>query len=77
MDRSEEVHKSYFDNGYNTGGTAITEPEIQELYPNMSLADFQGAINLMDQMNNLMSNSTVTASDWLSTVNKVRITGLV
>ena len=77
-DRSDELHKSYFDNGYNTGGSnEITEADVQAIYSDMTLADFTAAISLMEQLNNLMENRAVAQADWQASVNKVRISGLV
>ena len=73
-DRSVELHKSYFDNGYDT---TILQADIDRLYPGMSLADFQGAISLMEQINNLTGNNAVVQADWLAAINKVRISGIV
>ncbi len=73
-DRSVELHKSYFDNSFNT---SINDAAVDALYPGMTAADFTGAISLMEQINNLIGNSAVTQSDWLSTINKVRISNLV
>ena len=77
-DRSDELHKSYFDNGYNAGGAnEITDADVQALYADMTAADFTQAISLMEQMNNLMENRAVTQADWQASVNAVRISGLV
>ena len=77
-DRSDELHKSFFDNGYNVGGAnQITESDIQAIYSDMTLADFTAAISLMEQLNNLMESRAVVTADWQASVNKVRISGLV
>ena len=77
-DRSNELHKSFFDNGYNVGGAnEITDADIQALYPDMTAGDFFGAISLMEQINNLTGNAAVTQADWAAAINKVRISGLV
>ena len=73
-DRSNELHKSYFDNNYST---EITQDDLDRLYPGISLADFTGAISLMEQINNLTGNAAVTTADWAAAINKVRISGLV
>ena len=77
-DKSTEIHKAYFDNEYGSGGAnEITDADIQSVFPDLTVADFTGAINLMAQVNNLMGNNAVSQADWLSTVNKVRIHGVV
>ena len=73
-DRSDELHKSYFDNNF---ATEITQDDLDRLYPGVSLTDFTGAISLMEQINNLTGNRAVTQADWLAAINKVRISGLV
>lgn len=73
-DRSREIHKSYFDNGYNA---SVTQEDLDRLFPNMTVADFTAAITMMGEMNNFTGNLPVAQADYQATINKVRITGLV
>ena len=73
-DRSREIHKSYFDNGHNTG---ITQEDLDRLYPGVTLADFTAGITMMGELNNFTGGQPVAAADYQATINKQRITGLV
>ena len=77
-DRGPELHKMYFDNGYNSGGSdEITDADIQALYPDVTAADFTAGITLIGELNNFTGNQPVTQADYLATLNKLRISGLV
>lgn len=73
-DISPELHKEYFDNGYNI---SIGDGTVGAVFEGMTAADFTGAITLLDQINKFTGNSAVTQGDYAASINKVRVHGLV
>jgi len=71
---SNELHKEWTDNGY-VGD--IDTAKIEAIYPNMTKSDINGAITLLDQLNNFVGNSAVTTDDYGAKINAVRVHGLV
>lgn len=73
-DVSPELHKEYFDNGYNS---SIDDAAVDAVFPGMTASDFTGAITLLAQLNNFIGNSAVATADYAASANKVRVHGLV
>lgn len=73
-DISPELHKEYFDNGFNI---SIGDGTVGAVFDGMTAADFTAAITLLEQLNNFTGNSAVTQGDYAASINKVRVHGLV
>lgn len=73
-DISPELHKEYFDNGYNS---SIDDAAVAAVFEGMTAADFTAAITLLEQLNNFTGNSAVATADYAASINKVKVHGLV
>jgi len=66
-----DIHKLYFDRGYNAGGAEpIIDEDIQTT--GLKAADVVSIIVLLEQFNNFVSSQPVATGDYKSTLNKVR-----
>lgn len=65
--------KEFFDNGYNSGGAdELTNAELSNAGIELTAAQFTSVINFLQQFDNLITNQTVTESDYSATLNSVR-----
>jgi hypothetical protein len=70
-DRLANLETVYFDRGYDSGGSnPITNDDVVSL--NVTAADLAALITLIQQLNNFLGNSAVTAGDYDATLNTVR-----
>lgn len=70
-DRLANLETVYFDRGYNGGGAnPIGDGDVVSL--GVTAAQLANLITLVQQLNNFMGNSAVTAADYDSTLNAVR-----
>jgi hypothetical protein len=70
-DRLANIETVYFDRGYNSGGSnPIIDDDVSSL--NITAADLASLITLIQQLNNFLGNSAVTAGDYDATLNTVR-----
>ena len=60
-------------NGYGSGqDNAFTDADAQEVKANLTAADVSNAINLLSQVNTLMTNGAPVQSDYTGIVDKFR-----
>lgn len=70
-DQLANLETVYFDRGYNSGGSdPITDVDIASL--NFTAADLASLITLIQQFNNFLGNSAVTAGDYDAILNTIR-----
>lgn len=71
VDNLANLETVYFDRGYNSGGVdPIVDGDISSL--GYTAADLASLITLIQQLNNFLGNSAVTAGDYDAILNAIR-----
>jgi hypothetical protein len=71
MQVAEDLSKTYFDRGYNSGGSnPIIDSDVNQL--GITAANVASFITLAQQLINLFGNVSVTQGDYKATLNKMR-----
>jgi len=70
IDVAADLFSVYWDRGYGSGETAITDEDVASL--GITAADITAMITVMEQLGNFASGADVTSADYDATINKIR-----
>jgi hypothetical protein len=77
MDKVSVIDSSYFDNGYDGGGSdpIVDTPDLDN-FNGITAAEIASVITAFQQLNNFFQNAAVTQGDYSVTLNAVRTASL-